>query len=178
MKTLFILATLALFSITGYTAPLNKADPSRQVKAYLASVGYPSIIPRVVVKDGEIVEIHLNCEAPMPADWPEYETAKTMQDLAENGGIYAYQNAFLLLCDNVKGTNTHEKLSFESLPPILKAIKKGGEKARFDDLRDAFSTVNQALIKKAGLNWWDTCVWNDNPLVITNGTAIYSELMD
>lgn len=109
--------------------------------------------------------------------------AKTAEELASedvtaNLGIYAYQNAFLMLCDNVRGDSSHVKLPFETLPGLLKAIRKGGDKSRFEDLRDSFNTINQALIKKAGVNWWDSCVWHTDATVIATAQSIYNGLLD
>ena len=101
-------------------------------------------------------------------------------DLALNGGVYTYKNAFLLLCDQASGGHTQTKLSFEQITPLLRTMKKGGavQKEKFQDLRDAFNTVNQALIKKDGINWWDNCNWNTNPIIINNAILIYNTLMD
>lgn len=198
MKISMILGIVFVSATVASAAPLNQADPGVQVKAYLEAQGHPDVVPRVVVRKGIVEEIHMNCPVPIPVEWPDYSVVKlplkdrklvsgewvaktpadlNAADIAVNGGAYAFQNAFLLLCDTAAGTNTHEKLAFETLPPVLKAIKKGGNKALFEDLRDAFNTVNQALIKKAGINWWDTCVWNTNAAVMANGQAIYDGLM-
>ena len=86
-----------------------------------------------------------------------------------------YQNAFLLVCDLVAQRNTHEKLSFEELPMYLKAIKSA-DRDQYDALRDALMTLNMALIKKAGSDWWDSCAWDDTPASVALAASILQVL--
>ena len=201
MKKIVILSLLLSFQVTAF-AGLTKDTP-RQLLAYLEIRGVSiTPVPFVIASEEGVLRLaSWTAGIPLPADtdltdpavldmpkglrkiqgskWVAKTPAELeAEDLALNGGIYAYQNVFLLLCDRVRGNNSHEKLPFETLPGLLKAIRKGGDKARFEDLRDSFNTINQALIKKAGVNWWDTCVWNTNETVIATAQAIYAGLLN
>lgn len=85
----------------------------------------------------------------------------------------AYKNAFLMICDQLMSRSTHEKLSFEELGPIMKALKATNS-AAYDNTRDMLMTINMALINKCGTNWWDNCDWSEDATVLAQAQAIVS----
>lgn len=93
-------------------------------------------------------------------------------DLANNAELYTYQNAFLLVCDTLRGDATHTKMSFEDITVALLTIK-ATNKDQYETLRDALNLINSKLILK-NISWWDTCVWKDDETIINQAQALYN----
>lgn len=91
--------------------------------------------------------------------------------------IAAWNNAFLLLCDQVAQRDTHIKLSFEELPAYLKALKVAN-KDTYEAVRDGLVTLNLALMKKSphGKDWWDYCAWDSTPAAVALAQQILAGL--
>lgn len=91
--------------------------------------------------------------------------------------IAGWNNAFLLVCDQVAQRDTHVKLSFEELPVYLKAIK-AANRDTYDTLRDGLVTLNLALTKKSphGKDWWDFCQWDQTPAAVALAQQILAGL--
>lgn len=196
-KLLFIVALLGSLGGNVLSEPLNTSDAYWQVKAYLELHGYTNTVPNLIRTEDTIKLIDLTVPLALPTDWPAYAVSKlpikerkivsgewvALTDaekldiaVSTNSGVYAYQNAFLMICDTLSGTNTHEKLSFEAIPVYLKPLK-ASNREQFDALKDALSTINMALVEKAGTKWWTTCVWTEHPTVISNATVILNTLL-
>ena len=105
------------------------------------------------------------------ANLADEAAAAAAADFAANAERYSYNNAFLLLCDLVRGTSDHARLTFEELPGALLAIK-AAHREQYEDLRDAFDLINSACNKKFGLDWWDRCEWIDHPAIIAAAQQI------
>ena len=89
----------------------------------------------------------------------------------------AWNNAFLMLCDQIAQRDTHVKLSFEELPVYLKALK-AANKDLYESARDGLVTLNLALIKKSphGKDWWDFCEWDSTPAAVALAQQILQGL--
>jgi len=105
------------------------------------------------------------------ANLADEAAAAAAADFAANSERYSYGNAFLLLCDLVRGKTDHARLTFEELPGALLAIK-AAHREQYEDLRDAFDLINSAANKKFGLDWWDRCEWIDHPAIIAAAQQI------
>lgn len=120
-----------------------------------------------VEPDGKIVSWPDGCPQ-LPDGWDTQEgliaieAANATADLASNGTRYALQNQYLALCDQLTGGTNHVKLGFAELQAIIENLM-----ASDPNTAVAFSlqllTLNAALVREGGINWWDNCEWRVLP---------------
>ena len=96
------------------------------------------------------------------------------QDLIANAQRYVYENAFLMLCDQLTVQTTHNKLTIEAITLILLQIK-ATNRDLYEDLRDFVNMVNSALIRFDVL-WWDSCTWREVPTIIQGAQQLINLL--
>lgn len=90
----------------------------------------------------------------------EIEAESRAADLALNGTRYALQNQYLSLCDQLTGGTTHAKLGFAELEAIIKGLM-ATDPSTAVALSLQLLTLNAALVREGGVNWWDGCAWRD-----------------
>lgn len=170
-----------LVSASAFAANID-SNPQEKIVAYLNAHGVMKTdgLFQWTSVDGAVSITSWNAPVAMPtdADLPtdgDLVGIRIAKDLEANGARYAYQDAFLMLCDAISGTNTHAKLAFEEIPVYLKPMRSAN-RDQFDVVKDAFSTINMALVEKAGTKWWQSCTWNENLIVISNATVILNAL--
>lgn len=90
----------------------------------------------------------------------EIEAEATAADLAANGTRYALQNQYLTLCDQLTGGTAHVKLGFAELQAIIAEMP---DKQTAMVVALQLLTLDAALKREGGLQWWDNCEWKDLP---------------
>lgn len=83
-------------------------------------------------------------------------------DLAANGTRYALQNQYLALCDQLAGGTNHVKLGFADLEAIVKGLMATDPNTAVA-LSLQLLTLNAALVREGGVQWWDNCEWKELP---------------
>ena len=83
-------------------------------------------------------------------------------DLAANGTRYALQNQYLALCDQLTGGTNHVKLGFSDLEAIVKGLMATDPNTAVA-LSLQLLTLNAALVREGGVQWWDNCEWKALP---------------
>ena len=83
-------------------------------------------------------------------------------DLALNGVRYTLQNQYLTLCDQLTGGTNHVKLGFAELEAIVKGMMATDPNTAVA-LSLQLLTLNAALVREGGINWWDNCEWKELP---------------
>ena len=72
------------------------------------------------------------------------------------------QNKYLSMCDQLTGSTNHIKLGFTQLEQIVEGIAAtNASTSTMLSLR--LLTLNAALVREGGVNWWDNCEWKDLP---------------
>jgi hypothetical protein len=144
----------------------------------ILAAGYRPYTPATPPDGERITESHIEHDAwrawqviDATANILEEAEAAAAAEFANHSERYSYGDAFLLLCDRVTGKADHARLTFEELPARLLAIK-AANREQYEDLRDAFDLINSACFKKFGLDWWDSCVWIDHPVIIAAAQQI------
>lgn len=69
------------------------------------------------------------------------------------------ENNFLLMCDALTGSTSHEKLGFDELHSILEIIPNVDDKNNYS-LK--LLAIDAEAKREGGLQWWDTCEWNED----------------
>lgn len=90
----------------------------------------------------------------------DIEAEARSADLAANGTRYALQNEYLALCDQLTGGTAHAKLGFEQLEGIIRGLMQTAPQTAVA-LSLQLLTLNAALVREGGINWWDNCVWTE-----------------
>ena len=88
----------------------------------------------------------------------EIEAEQRVADLAANGERYALQNQYLTLCDQLTGGTHHVKLGFPQLQTIIGGLMQSNPNTAVA-LSLQLLTLNSALVREGGIQWWDNCVW-------------------
>ena len=84
--------------------------------------------------------------------------AEAAADLKANGTRYHLQNEYLTLCDQLTGGTNHVKLGFADLEAIVKGLMASDPNTAVA-LSLQLLTLNAALVREGGLQWWDGCLW-------------------
>lgn len=82
-------------------------------------------------------------------------------DLAANGTRYALQNNYMTLCGQLTG-QAPCKLGFAELQKIITTMK-ATDPATAMGLALQLLTLNAALVREGGVQWWDNCEWKELP---------------
>ncbi len=149
------------------------SEPDAPAEGYerLGAVTYiqdPNDAERAVaVYTDTLVQDRLDAEAAV-------QTAAQAAAFAANTERFTYQNAYLMLCDQLRGNQSHERMGFPQIATAL-AILKGTDAAAYETLRDGFSFLNQALLRIDN-RWWDECVWVDNAEIIQAAQGVLTML--
>ena len=85
-------------------------------------------------------------------------------DIVANASRYTYENAFLLLCDQLTQQSSHSKLPMEQLTVILAQLRTL-DKDSYEKSRDILNVLNAAL-SRFDLKWWDVCQYRNVPILI------------
>lgn len=83
-------------------------------------------------------------------------------DLAANGERYALQNKYLSMCDMLTGRTDHQKLGFAELQAAIEGMKATNPLGAMS-LAVELLTLNAALVRAGGVQWWDNCEWTVLP---------------
>ena len=85
----------------------------------------------------------------------------TEADLIANGTRYALQNQYMTLCGQLTGQNP-VKLGFAELQGIIEGMMATDPNTAVA-LSLKLLTLDAALKREGGLQWWDNCEWRDLP---------------
>ena len=140
----------------------NPPDDMKSAEGYrimpeppMVQDGYTRLSIVAVEDDGVLGQ--WECVDRLTAD---IEAERKAADLATNGTLYALQNQYLTLCDQLTGQATHEKLGFAYLETIIKSIMATDPNTAVA-LSLQLLTLNAALVREGGLQWWDSCNWTE-----------------
>jgi hypothetical protein len=89
----------------------------------------------------------------------EIEAEAAAADLAANGTRYVLENQYLTMCDQLTGKAAHEKLGFAELQAIIEGLMASDPNTAVV-LSLRLLTLNAALVREAGVQWWDGCRWH------------------
>jgi hypothetical protein len=89
----------------------------------------------------------------------DIEAEQRAADLAANGTRYALQNQYMTLCGQLTG-QAPCKLGFAELQAIITAMQ-ATDPATAMGLALQLLTLDAALKREGGLQWWDQCVWTE-----------------
>jgi len=89
----------------------------------------------------------------------EIEAERKAQELLENGERWAYENAYLTMCDQLTGGTEHVKLGFAELQTIITNMQATDPMTAMT-LALQLLTLNAALVRCGGTLWWDNCTWH------------------
>ena len=90
----------------------------------------------------------------------DIEAEAKAADLAANGVRYALQNRYLQMCDQLTGGTAHVKLGFAELEAVIKGLMATDPQTAMV-LSVELLTLDAALKREGGLQWWDNCVWTE-----------------
>lgn len=171
--------------VIGIPARIDNITNPQFAPEFLLSKGYRQADPPAAPAPGyerlAAVSWVQDPQAPARAV-PEYhdtliadrEAREYAQDLTNNFSRYVYQNTFLLMCDSLKGQDTHEKLTMDELTMLALVLRKT-DKTKYENTRDGLTTINAALIRY-DVGWWDNCSWNTNGTVVIAATNLFYNL--
>ena len=91
-------------------------------------------------------------KAEMQAEW-------LASDLANNGTRYTLQNQYMALCGQLTG-QAPCRLGFAELQAIVEGMMATDPTTAMG-LSVRLLTLNAALVREGGLQWWDNCVWRE-----------------
>jgi hypothetical protein len=91
-------------------------------------------------------------KAEMQAEW-------LASDLANNGTRYTLQNQYMTLCGQLTG-QAPCRLGFAELQAIVEGMMTTDPTTAMG-LSVRLLTLNAALVREGGLQWWDNCVWTE-----------------
>ena len=91
----------------------------------------------------------------------EIEAEAQAADLAANGTRYALQNQYMALCGQLTG-QAPCKLGFAELQAIVEGMMATDPTTAMG-LSVRLLTLNAALVREGGVQWWDNCEWKDLP---------------
>ena len=80
-------------------------------------------------------------------------------DLAANGTRYALQNQYMALCGQLTG-QAPCKLGFAELQAIVEGMMATDPNTAMG-LSVRLLTLNAALVREGGVQWWDNCVFTE-----------------
>jgi len=110
---------------------------------------------RAVVVDGDEIREATNEElAP-------YIAERDQADLAQNGTRYALQNQYMTICGQLTG-QAPCKLGFGELQAVIEELMVNDPNTAVA-LSLKLLTLNAALVREGGVQWWDRCEWNGLP---------------
>lgn len=81
-------------------------------------------------------------------------------DFAANGERYTLQNQYLAMCDQLTGSSSHAKLGFTELQAVIVKMQES-QPAQAMGLALQLLTLNAALVRCGGIQWWDNCEWTE-----------------
>ena len=92
----------------------------------------------------------------------EIEAEQRTADLVANHDLYELQNQYLAICDQLTGSTTHAKLGFAELEAIVEGLMATDPQTAMG-LSVRLLTLNAALVRAGGVQWWDNCEWKELP---------------
>lgn len=133
----------------------------------------PSVLPNI--KSSEWVDTGAMYVQSEVVQWTQEEldaqavqaaTDAAMADLQANGERWVAENEYILLCDMLANTSgAHVKLGLGDIQTLMVAMMSVApqrEAALFQYLMG----LQVALQRFAGVGWWDTCAWHDQPVIV------------
>jgi hypothetical protein len=114
-----------------------------------------------------IWQIDDKTEAEAATWFAEQAAAAEAADLSANRTRYAYENAFLLVCEVCYGTR-EKRGTADLLQAMHTKMAGAGDLAAFQALAAGMGVVFaiDAELKRYDSRWWDTVTWHDNPDII------------
>jgi hypothetical protein len=152
----------------------NIANPTLQ---YMIADGWREYVPSDLpnIKSSTWVDNGTKCVQSLVVQWTQEEldaqavqatTDAATADLQANGERWVAENEYILLCDMLANTEgAHIKLGLGAIQTLMVAMMSVApqrEAALFQYLMG----LQVALQRFAGVGWWDTCAWHDNPVVV------------
>lgn len=89
----------------------------------------------------------------------DIEAEQRAADLATNGVRYTLQNQYMTLCGQLTG-QAPCKLGFAELQAIITGMQTTNPEMAMG-LALQLLTLDAALKREGGLQWWDNCVWTE-----------------
>ena len=89
----------------------------------------------------------------------EIQAEAQAADLATNGTRYALQNQYMALCGQLTG-QAPCKLGFAELQAIVEDMMATDPNTAMG-LSVRLLTLNAALVREGGVQWWDNCVFTE-----------------
>lgn len=91
----------------------------------------------------------------------EIDAERAQADLATNGTRYALQNQYMTMCGQLTG-QAPCKLGFGELQAVIEGLMATDPNTAVA-LSLKLLTLNAALVREGGVQWWDGCVWTVLP---------------
>ena len=91
----------------------------------------------------------------------DIEAERAQADLATNGTRYALQNQYMTMCSQLTG-QAPCKLGFSELQAVIEGLMATDPNTAVA-LSLKLLTLNAALVREGGVQWWDNCEWKDLP---------------
>lgn len=145
--------------------PLNGVyNPPDEMKY---AEGYRIVPPIPAVPDGFTeVSLTLGDGDGVTASWvqtvrptADITAEQYAADLAANGTRYALQNQYMALCGQLTG-QAPCKLGFAELQAIVEGMMATAPTTAMG-LSVRLLTLNAALVREGGVQWWDGCLWTE-----------------
>ena len=91
----------------------------------------------------------------------EIDAEAAQADIAANGTRYALQNQYMTICGQLTG-QAPCKLGFGELQAVIEELMVNDPNTAVA-LSLKLLTLNAALVREGGVQWWDRCEWNGLP---------------
>jgi hypothetical protein len=116
-------------------------------------------------------------QAQLDAEAAAVRQSQAVEEFKANATRYTLQNIYILLCDQVFGTDKRIARGTEELLGRAKELQAAGQKDAVINLAMLVIGLNTELVREAGVRWWDECHWTENPDIIATAEAQLKEMM-